>query len=147
MNALDLIKNDHDQLKKLFDQALENTEPGDRASLLHGIHAELMAHERMEEDVFYPALRAANEQAKEIVLEGYAEHHVIDVILDELMEVPEDAEHWKAKLKVLRENLDHHMEEEEGEMFKRAKDCLSKETLEEIGAKMQQAKTTMAPDH
>lgn len=140
MNALELIQRDHQQLRKLFDEALESTEPDARASLLHGIRAELMAHEQMEQDVFYPELRAANQKAKEIVLEGYEEHHIIDVILDELMEVPEEADHWKAKLKVLRENLDHHMEEEEGEMFKRARQCLSKEALDEIGAKMEQAK-------
>ena len=73
-------------------------------------------------------------------LEGYEEHHVIDVILDELLEVPEDADQWKAKLKVLKENLEHHIEEEEGEMFRRAKSALGKETLEELGRKMQQVK-------
>ena len=140
MNALQLIKNDHERLKQLFDEALENDAPEAREAALHAIRSELMAHERMEEEVFYPALRSANQKAKEIVLEGYEEHHIIDVILDELMGVPEDADQWRAKLKVLRENLDHHMKEEEGEMFRRAQQALSQETLEEIGVKMQQAK-------
>jgi hemerythrin superfamily protein len=140
MNALELIKNDHDRLRKLFDEALAAEAAGARSSQLHAIRAELLAHERMEEDVFYPALRAASEQAKDIVLEGYEEHHVIDVVLDELMNVPEDADQWKAKLKVLHENLEHHLEEEEGEMFKRAKKALSKDALEDLGRRMQQAK-------
>ncbi len=144
MNALELMKADHDRLKKLFDEALEDKDPGARAELLHQIRAELMAHERMEEDVFYPALRSGGEKAKEIVLEGYEEHHLIDVILDELLEVPEDADLWQAKLKVLKENLEHHINEEEGEMFKRAKQALGKKTLEELGRKMERVKAAQA---
>lgn len=140
MNALELMKADHDRMKELFDEALEDNDPDARAQLLHQIRAELMVHERMEEDVFYPALRSGGEKAKEIVLEGYPEHHVIDVILDELLEVPEDADHWQAKLKVLKENLEHHISEEEGEMFKRARQSLGQETLEELGRKMEQVK-------
>jgi hemerythrin superfamily protein len=109
VNALELIKSDHDRLKKLFDDALDNDEPAAREAVLHAIRSELMAHERMEEDIFYPALRSVSQV-------------------------------WQAKLKVLRENLDHHMEEEEGEMFKRARQALSKEALEELGGRMQQAK-------
>jgi iron-sulfur cluster repair protein YtfE (RIC family) len=140
VDALDLMKHDHDDIKKLFKQALNATAGSERADLLHRIRAELVAHERMEEDVFYPVLRASSEKAKDVVLEGYEEHHVIDTILDELLALPEDAEEWQAKAKVLHENLEHHIDEEEGEMFKRAKAALSKEELQELGARMQQAK-------
>jgi hemerythrin superfamily protein len=95
----------------------------------------------MEEDVFYPALRSASERSTEIVLEGYEEHHVIDIVLDELLDVPEDAEQWRAKLKVLYENLEHHLEEEEGEMFERARESMRSETLEALGRQMAQAKS------
>ena len=141
MNALDLMKDDHDKMKQLFDDALADKNPDARATLLHQIRSALIAHERMEEDVFYPALRSAGREAKEIVLEGYEEHHIIDVILDELLEVPEEAEHWQAKLKVLKENLEHHIDEEEGEMFKRARQLLGKQTLEELGRQMHSVKT------
>ena len=140
LNALDLIKHDHDELKKMFKQALGADDPATRGELLERIRAELVAHERMEEDIFYPALRGASEKAKDIVLEGYEEHHVIDMILDEMFQVPEDTEQWQAKLKVLHENLEHHIKEEEDEMFKRAKKALSPETLEELGRKMRQSK-------
>ncbi len=89
----------------MFKRALKADDADARAALLHQIRAELVAHERMEEDVFYPALRAASDKAKDIVLEGYEEHHVIDLILDEMFTVPVDAEQWGAKLKVLHENL------------------------------------------
>jgi hemerythrin superfamily protein len=140
LNALDLIKNDHDRIKKMFDQALKTDDPSDRSELLQRIRAELIAHERMEEDIFYPALRSASDKATDIVLEGYEEHHVIDLILDEMFEVPEDTEQWHAKLKVLHENLEHHIEEEEEEMFARAKKSMSAETLTELGQKMAQSK-------
>jgi hemerythrin superfamily protein len=140
LNALDLIKGDHKRLNEMFKRALESDDAAARASLLDEIRAELVAHERMEEDIFYPALRAASEKAKDIVLEGYEEHHVIDVILDEMFTVPEDTEQWGAKLKVLHENLEHHIEEEEGEMFKRARKSMSDEALEELGRMMRRAR-------
>jgi hemerythrin superfamily protein len=139
VNALDLIKTDHDNMKDLLEEALNTDEPGDRVELLHQIRNELMAHERMEEDVFYPALRE-HAKAKDIVLEGYEEHHVIDMILDELLDVPEESDQWKAKLKVLQENIEHHIEEEEGEMFKKARQAFEKAQLEELGARMQASK-------
>lgn len=140
LNALDLIKDDHERLKKMFKRALETEDPGARGDLLQQIRAELVAHERMEEDIFYPALRGASEKAKDIVLEGYEEHHVIDLILDEMFNVPEDTDQWNAKLNVLHENLEHHIEEEEGEMFKRARKAMSDETLQELGRKMRKAR-------
>ena len=140
LNALELIKDDHDRIKDMFDRALHTEDPAERGEMLQTIRAELMAHERMEEDVFYPALRSASDKAKDIVLEGYEEHHVIDMILDELFEVPENTDQWHAKLKVLHENLEHHIEEEEKEMFKRARKAMSGEALDELGRKMAQAK-------
>jgi hemerythrin superfamily protein len=139
VNALDLIKTDHDKMKDLLEEALDTDEPRERVDLLHQIRSELMAHERMEEEVFYPALRE-HARAKDIVLVGYEEHHVIDMILDELLDVPEESDVWKAKLKVLQENIAHHIEEEEGEMFKKARQAFEKEQLEELGAKMQATK-------
>jgi iron-sulfur cluster repair protein YtfE (RIC family) len=137
VNALDLIKDDHDRLKKMFKAALDTTDATERSEMLQRIRAELIAHERMEEDIFYPALRASSDKAKDIVLEGYEEHHVIDMILDEMFEVPEHTDQWQAKL---HENLEHHIEEEEGEMFSRAKKSLGTEALENLGQRMQQSR-------
>jgi hemerythrin-like domain-containing protein len=111
--------------------------------LLHQIRAELMAHEEMEENIFYPALRS-NAKAKDIVLEGYEEHHVIDMILDELIDIPEESAEWKPKLTVLKENIEHHIEEEEGEMFKYARQVFDDAMLDELGRKMQAAKEAAA---
>jgi hypothetical protein len=126
-------------MQSLLEEALDARDPRERVDMLHQIRTELMAHERMEEDVFYPALRARAE-AKDIVLDGYEEHHVIDLILDELLDTPEESDEWKPKLKVLQENIEHHIEEEEGEMFRQAKKAFEKEELEELGEKMEATK-------
>lgn len=135
MNALDLMREDHKKLKKLLDETLEARKPSDRAQLIDHVRSELVVHERMEEEVFYPVLKT-HPKTKDIVLEGYEEHHVADVLLDELLEMPEDTDQWVAKVKVLKENIEHHIEEEEGEMFKTAKKVLDRDELESLGGRM-----------
>lgn len=120
MNALDLIHEEHEQMKKLLDKTLKQDEPAEREHLLDHLRLKLVVRERMEEEILYPALRS-HEKTKDIVLEGYEEHHVVDVILDELLEIPADIELWQAKVKVLKENVEHHIEEEEDELFKKAR--------------------------
>ena len=135
MNALDLMRADHKKLKKLLDETLEAEGRDARAHLIEHVRTELVVHERMEEEVFYPALKT-HEKAKDIVLEGYEEHHVADVLLDELLDLREDTDQWHAKVKVLKENIEHHIEEEEGEMFKAARKVLDTDELEELGVRM-----------
>src|SRR5690242_16169903 len=114
MNALDLMHHDHEKLKKLLDRAEHAEREGSRDDLFVTIRAEFVPHERMEEEIFYPALKS-HRNAKDIVLEGYQEHHVADLLMDELIETPADSDVWKAKMKVLKESIQHHIEEEEGE--------------------------------
>jgi hemerythrin superfamily protein len=139
MNALDLMKKDHERLKELLDTTLEARDRESRSHLIEHVRAELVVHERMEEEVFYPALKA-HEKAKDIVLEGYEEHHVADVLLDELLDVPEESDQWHAKVKVLQENIEHHIEEEEGEMFPIARKVLDREELDQLGTRMEAVK-------
>jgi hemerythrin superfamily protein len=138
MNALDLIKQDHKRLRKLLEETL-NAEGGEREERLDHLRTELVAHERMEEEVLYPRLRD-EKKAHETVLEGYEEHHVADVLLDELLDVPPETDLWKAKLKVLKENVEHHMDEEEDELFKGARAVLDRHELNRLGERMAQIK-------
>ncbi len=127
----------HRRLEALLKQAVE-TDPeslDDRRAALAQLGRELVVHEQIEEKVLYPVLKS-HAEAKDIVLEGYQEHHVADVLLKELQELPPSDERWGAKLKVLQESLQHHIQEEEGEMFKTARSVLSPEQLEEVGARM-----------
>jgi hemerythrin-like domain-containing protein len=89
----------------------------------------------MEEKVLYPALQS-HPQARDVVLEGYQEHHVADLILEELLAVATDNEEWGAKFKVFKENIEHHIQEEEGELFPAARRIFSREELSELATRM-----------
>jgi hemerythrin superfamily protein len=138
MDALTLLKEDHDQLKKLMEELDGTTERGvkTRERLFTRIQQDLTVHEEIEEEIFYPALKE-HPKAKDIVLEGYEEHNVVDMVMEEITTVPYDDETWGAKFTVMKENVEHHIEEEEGEMFKQARQVFDKDELEELGERMQ----------
>ena len=141
-DAVDLLETDHRRLEDLLKTGEETTARAvrRRAEILNTIATELTAHELIEEKLFYPALKP-HAEAKAIVLEGYQEHHVADVLLKELHCLPPSDERWGAKFKVLKESLEHHIEEEEGEMFKTARSVLSRAQLADLAAKMEEMKT------
>ena len=141
MDALTLLKDDHDRVKKMLAEGEETTERAEktRTELFATLKAEMMLHERIEEEIFYPALKS-HPKAKEIVLEGYEEHHVVDEIMGELEATDVSDETWGAKFKVMKENIEHHIEEEEGEMFKNARQVFDRQELEDLGARMQELK-------
>jgi len=134
MDAFSLLKDDHARVKEMFDE-IEASDPLERAKLLERIRSDLIVHEAIEEEIFYPALRS-HAEAKAIVLEVLEEHDVVNMVMSEIRETPVEDETWMAKFTVMRENLEHHIEEEEGEMFDAAKDLMTKETLESLGDEM-----------
>jgi hemerythrin superfamily protein len=95
----------------------------------------LTAHEQMEEEVLYPALKA-HPKAKELTLEAYEEHHVVDLVLEELEGTPVSDEQWGAKFKVAKENIEHHIEEEETQMFPKCRELFTRDELEDMGKRM-----------
>ena len=137
MNALTLLEDDHKKMRKLLEELESTTERGvkTRGELYATIKGELMVHEAIEEEIFYPALKE-HPKAEDIVLEGYEEHHVVDVVMAELEGLPVDDEAWGAKAKVMKENVEHHMEEEEGEMFKQARSVFDRSELDDLGERM-----------
>jgi len=143
MNALTMLMDDHDRMKKLLNDLESTTERGlkIRAELFSTIKGELTIHEIIEEEIFYPELKA-HPRAKDIVLEGYQEHHVVDLVMKELEETPVDDESWGAKAKVMKENVEHHMQEEEGEMFKQARAIFDRAELEDLGERMEARRRT-----
>ena len=142
MDAIALLKADHDKVKRLLNELETTTERGikTRAELFSTIKGELTIHEIIEEEIFYPALKE-HPKAKDIVLEGYEEHHVVDTVMAELDRLPVDDETWGAKAKVMQENVEHHMGEEEGEMFQKARQVFDKDELELLGTRMERRKT------
>ena len=142
MDALRLLKDDHDKMRKLLDDLETTTQRGvrTREELFSKIKGELTIHEIIEEEIFYPALKE-HPKAKDIVLEGYEEHHVVDTVMAELEDLPVDDESWGAKAKVMKENVEHHMEEEEGEMFQKARQVFDRDELEALGTRTERRKT------
>ena len=142
MDALTLLKTDHDKVKRLLNELESTTERGvkTREELFATIKGELTLHEVIEEEIFYPELKA-HPKAKDIVLEAYEEHHVVDTVMAELDRLPVDDETWGAKAKVMQENVEHHMGEEEGEMFQKARQVFDKDELELLGTRMERRKT------
>ena len=136
-DAIELLLREHRRFEQLLKEGEETTERArkGRRELLATLTSELNAHELMEEKVLYPALQS-HPQARDIVLEGYEEHHVADLIVAELQQVATNDEQWGAKFKVLKENIEHHIEEEEGEMFRTARGLFSREELLALADRM-----------
>ena len=141
MNGLDLLKADHRRVEKLLAQLDDTSEDDvDRRRELFGEFADQMqAHEIIEEEILYPALKN-HPKAREVVLEGYEEHHVVDTIMSELDDVAFDDETWAAKFSVMKENIEHHIEEEEDEMFEHAEEIFDEDELETLGERMAERK-------
>jgi len=141
MDALSLLKEDHDKVKKLLEDLDSTTERGvkTREQLFSKIKQELEIHEAIEEEIFYPALKN-HPKTKELTLEAYEEHHVVDLVMAEIAAIPFDQETWGAKFTVMKENVEHHIEEEEGEMFKQAKQVFDGDELSQLGESMAKRK-------
>ena len=141
MNAFALLKADHEKVAGILETIEDTTERAvkGRDELFARLKAELDLHAMIEEEIFYPALEDT-EEAREITLEAYEEHRLVKQLLAELEAEPKDTEEWTAKFTVLKENIEHHVEEEEGELFKKARQALSEEEIETLGEQLQDAK-------
>lgn len=139
-----LLEIDHRRFEELLKLGEETTERAvkSRTQLLNTLTVTLNVHEVMEEKILYPALKP-HAEARDIVLEGYQEHHVADLIIKELQTLARDDERWGAKFKVLKESIEHHIEEEEGEMFRTARAVLSREELDDLGRRMKALKNEL----
>src|SRR4026208_344683 len=141
MDAPTLLKADHDKIKKILSHIEATTERGvkTREEFFNKVKAELKVHEAIEEEILYPALKE-HPKAKDLVLEAYEEHNVVDMVMTEIDETPFDDDNWGAKLTVMKETLEHHSEEEEGEMFGQCRQVFEPEELQELGDEMEARK-------
>jgi hemerythrin-like domain-containing protein len=144
MDAIALIKADHKTVEALFKQFEQVKEAGDDArkkSVVDEISRELEAHADIEEEIFYPSVKAkAEEEGQELVDEAVEEHHLVKVTLGELASLPPSDEAFDAKVTVLIENVRHHVEEEEEEMLPQAEELLGADRLAELGQRMAERK-------
>lgn len=145
MNAFELLKEDHKRVSAIFEKLEPTTERAlkTREELFTKLKNELDIHTQIEEQIVYPVLKQ-EEETRDITLEGIEEHRVVKTLLKEMEALPVDTEEWTAKLTVLKESVEHHVEEEEGDMFPKARKALSKEQIEELGARIEAAKKRLS---
>jgi hypothetical protein len=136
MKATELLKKQHREVKGLFRKA-KSADADERREILDQIEEKLTHHMHIEENVFYPAVRELDtKKTQEMVPEAYEEHHVVKLVLAEFPDLDPEDERFEAKMTVLDELIQHHVEEEESEMFKSA-ERLGDARLKELGAEME----------
>jgi hemerythrin superfamily protein len=142
-DAIALLKTDHATVKKMFEKEgkLTKKDSEKKASLFNQIKAALEVHAGIEEEIFYPAVKKArSEHVKDEVREAYEEHKQIKNLLAQVSSITPADETYDMKIKVLKEDVEHHVKEEEGEMFPDAKKFLGESRLVEMGAQLEARK-------
>jgi hemerythrin-like domain-containing protein len=134
MDAFQLLKEDHRKVEGLFSQ-LESASGKAKLDVFKQIKTELELHTHIEEKIFYPALEEP-EETHDLTLEAYEEHAVVKTLLKELSRARTANDEWEAQAKVLQENVEHHVEEEENELFPKADSALSDEELADLTERM-----------
>jgi hemerythrin superfamily protein len=143
MDAIELLTSDHDEVRALFEQfrsAHEGEDEETMVDIAQQVMLALEAHTTIEEEIFYPAVREADPELAEDVAEAGQEHHVVDVLMNEMREEEPSSEVWVAKMQVLMENVEHHAEEEENEMFSDVREAMDDARLDELGQQLQERK-------
>ena len=134
MDAFNLLKADHRKVEELFSQ-LESARGQAKLRVFEQIRMELEMHAHIEEKIFYPALEEPRE-TQELTAEAYEEHAVVKRLLQQLGRARSANEEWEAQAKVLQENVEHHVQEEENELFEKAESALGEDEIERLGEQM-----------
>ncbi len=151
MNAIELLKKDHEKVRGLLGELAETTNRASkgRAELLEKIALELKVHTKIEEEIFYPAFREAGEKSddEKMFFEAMEEHRAAgDLVLPDLLATEVETDQFGGRAKVLKELVEHHADEEEKEMFPRARELLGLDALRELGERMQARKEELMAD-
>lgn len=136
MDAIELLMQQHREAEDLFERFEQADDPGQQQEFAQQVTTELRLHTTIEEELFYPALRAKGGELEEAVLEDLEEHHVVEVMLDELESMDVSDERYAAKFKVITELVTHHVEEEEQDQFPMVREQIDAATLDNLGEQM-----------
>lgn len=146
-NAITMLKSEHATIKRLLRELSETSDRAlkTRESLVEQIERELKTHAQLEEEIFYPAFKNAAEKtdAEDMFYEAAEEHHVVDLVLPALKTANPKSHEFKAKAKVLRELVEHHIREEEREMFAMTRQLFDEDELRTLGDLMQARRDTI----
>jgi hemerythrin-like domain-containing protein len=147
MNAIDLLIADHEKVKDILGQLSESTDRAikKRTELLDKLEMEITIHTRLEEEILYPAFKAAGgKEQEEMYYEAKEEHRTVDsLVLPDLKTTDPSKPEFAGRVKVVKELLEHHIKEEESEMFPQAKKLLGKAKLDELGEQMLAMKASL----
>jgi hemerythrin superfamily protein len=132
--AIDLLKDQHREVEQLFSAFDKASSPDDKEELFETIADKLAIHARIEEQYFYPAVTA--KKTEDMVLEAFVEHTSIKRLLADLLESDAEDPKFEAQMKVLKEQVEHHVEEEEEQLFPAAKKVLTKDELVALAQEM-----------
>jgi hemerythrin-like domain-containing protein len=137
-DALTFLKQDHQRVRQL----LKRLESNGTENLLDEIENELKVHTQIEEEIFYPAFRDSlkSRNDEHIYYEAIEEHHVVDLVLPEFKNSDEGSEEFDAKAKVLKDIVEHHIKEEESQMFPKARKLMGNAMLREVADELRQRK-------
>ena len=149
MDAITLLKNDHKEMRALLGTLERTTTRAvkKRQALLAKIETNLKAHASIEEEIFYPAFKQAGQKSDDdkMYFEALEEHRAAgDLVLPDLLGTDPSSENFSGRAKVLKELVEHHADEEEKEMFPRARKLLAKAELSALGEQMEQRKRELA---
>ena len=140
VNAVELLTADHRKVEDLFSQVRENEDANNRR-IFEQIRRELETHTHIEEQIFYPhLLKVGDEKLQNLTREALAEHGQVKTVLQELSAPSEDREDFRAQLTVLMEDVEHHVEEEENEMFPLVRNQVDEDALLRLGSLMETEK-------
>jgi len=146
MNALDLLKQDHEKVKELFKQFEANDDRAANEAIVDSIKTELKTHAHVEESIFYPTLEDQNdEELIELVDESLEEHQEVKDLLKDIENSTGEGQQLRTKVMELRQKVEHHASEEETEMFPRVRNVLQNEDLERMGEEIESAKQHYSP--
>jgi hemerythrin superfamily protein len=136
-DAIALLREDHKKVAALFDEFEKARSVNVKKRLVQTICQELLVHTQIEEEIFYPAVKAALKD-KELVPEARVEHDSVKSLIEQVQGVEPDGEDYDAKVKVMGEFVKHHVKEEQNEMFPKAKK--TRLDLVELGEQMAERK-------
>jgi len=143
-DIIDMLREDHDRVRKMLAELTESTERAGkrRPELLQKIEQEVLLHTRLEEEVFYPALKDSNgKQGARLFFQALEEHRAVNaLVLPDLKSAEPTSEAFTGRAKVLRDILEHHMVEEENHLFPLAQDSMGNDRLMELATEASEFK-------
>jgi hemerythrin superfamily protein len=146
MDAISLLEQDHKKVRALFREFEGLTERAHKTKqrLADRIRTELMVHTAIEEEIFYPGVES---HAEEMIAEAIEEHNLVDRLLLEMRNLSPDDEQFTAKMTVMMENVEHHVEEEEKELFPTVKRAMGMDAMRMLGERMARRKAELTRQH